>query len=183
VLEEARVLKLFRIYAFREYQERQLEFYNEFMITRIARKRNSKRLLHLQGYIRGPDYLGFSFKRFELSFEDYLKLSVVDVKRVVVFREIVKGVMELHSMGYVHRDLKPQNVVLNLQPLEVRLIDFGNSMPVEDMMRGTIKGTNGYYPTGATWVAGDLRWDVWSLGAMVLELRVGESFKNVNTSR
>ena len=27
-------------------------------------------------------------------------------------------------MGYVHRDLKPDNVVLNLEPLEVKVIDF-----------------------------------------------------------
>jgi serine/threonine protein kinase len=27
-------------------------------------------------------------------------------------------------MGYIHRDLKPDNIVLNLEPLAVRIIDF-----------------------------------------------------------
>ena len=27
-------------------------------------------------------------------------------------------------MGYIHRDLKPDNIVINLDPLEVSVIDF-----------------------------------------------------------
>ena len=37
---------------------------------------------------------------------------------------VIEGVKELHELGYIHRDLKPDNIVLNLDPLEVRLIDF-----------------------------------------------------------
>ncbi|MFM8487125.1 MAG: protein kinase domain-containing protein, partial [Bacteroidota bacterium] len=34
------------------------------------------------------------------------------------------GVKELHQQGVVHRDLKPDNVVLSLRPLRVRIIDL-----------------------------------------------------------
>jgi serine/threonine protein kinase len=42
--------------------------------------------------------------------------------------QVIKGVNELHQLGYVHRDLKPDNIVLNLEPLEVRVIDFDASV-------------------------------------------------------
>jgi len=74
-------------------------------------------------------------------------------------------------------------VVLNLQPLELRLIDFGNSMPVEDQMRFTEKGTPGYSPSSVNWVAGDWRWDAWSLGAMIVEMRATEAFQKTRNGR
>ncbi len=33
----------------------------------------------------------------------------------------------LHNYGYVHRDLKPKNIMINIDPNEVVLIDFGLS--------------------------------------------------------
>lgn len=41
---------------------------------------------------------------------------------------IIEGLKELHSLGYIHKDLKPENIVLNLDPLEVKLIDFDRSI-------------------------------------------------------
>ena len=41
---------------------------------------------------------------------DYRKLNDILLK-------IVAGLQELHGLGYVHRDLKPDNIVLNLKPL------------------------------------------------------------------
>ena len=41
-----------------------------------------------------------------------------------IFHMVIAGLKELHELDYVHRDLKPDNVVLNLRPLQVVLIDF-----------------------------------------------------------
>ena len=58
-------------------------------------------------------------------------------------------------MGYVHRDLKPDNIMLNFQPLKVVLIDFNRSLRVENSRYGNVMGTSGYYPEREDWRDGD----------------------------
>jgi len=50
-------------------------------------------------------------------------------------------------------------------------------------MRFTEKGTPGYSPSNVNWVAGDWRYDAWSLGAMVVEMRATEAFQKTRNGR
>ena len=43
--------------------------------------------------------------------------------------QLLKAIEFCHRHNVIHRDIKPENIVLNLKPLEVRLIDFENSFP------------------------------------------------------
>ena len=54
--------------------------------------------------------------------------------------------LQLHNIGYIHRDLKPDNIVLKLIPLEVRVIDFDVSYLASSTKKGTMVGTRGYVP-------------------------------------
>jgi len=59
--------------------------------------------------------------------ETTLETIEIQISLNEIFAKVISGVKEIHHLGFVHRDLKPDNVVLNLDPLEVRVIDFDRS--------------------------------------------------------
>ena len=87
----------------------------------------------------------------------------------MIFQQIIAGLEQLHYQGFVHRDLKPENIVLNLDPLEVRLIDFNTAYPTSQKTVAQTRGTPGYSPQTKYWLDGSTCWDLYALGALVLE--------------
>ena len=43
------------------------------------------------------------------------------------FIQVTAGIYFLHKNGFIHRDIKPRNVILNRATEKLRLIDFGLS--------------------------------------------------------
>src|SRR6266545_1358942 len=83
-----------------------------------------------------------------------------------------------HGHGLVHRDVKPQNVLLNGDG-RAKVTDFGiaRSQDVEQGMTqtGTVVGTSHYIaPEQARGEPVDEQSDVYSLGAVLHELLTGE---------
>jgi serine/threonine protein kinase len=71
--------------------------------------------------------------------------------------------------------------VLSLRPLKVRIIDFDRSVNMGIETKGNFVGTDGYYPYKPNLDDGSPRWDVWALGAMILEADLEkDQYINVN---
>jgi predicted Ser/Thr protein kinase len=90
---------------------------------------------------------------------------------------VARGLAFAHQHGIIHRDVKPQNVLL-ADDGEAKVTDFGiaRSLDVEGMTEsGTILGTSNYIaPEQATGQDVDVRTDVYSLGAVLFELLTGD---------
>ena len=43
----------------------------------------------------------------------------------IIFRQVVETCQSLHSRGVFHRDIKDENILINMKTLETKVIDFG----------------------------------------------------------
>lgn len=106
------------------------------------------------------------------------KLSVADA--VYIMKEVCKALAVAHDAGLVHRDIKPDNIML--QRNEVKVTDFGlakqmdgGASEAEITMPGTIIGSPYFMaPELAEAVDIDSRTDLYSLGATVYYLITGK---------
>ena len=92
---------------------------------------------------------------------------------VGVGRQVLEGLAAIHDQGIVHRDIKPQNVLLD-QRMVARLTDFGVAFLANDVTlteTGTTIGTAAYMaPEQATGQSVGPEADLYSVGVMLYEL-------------
>jgi predicted Ser/Thr protein kinase len=91
--------------------------------------------------------------------------------------QVARALSFAHERGLVHRDVKPQNVLLN-DDGQAKVTDFGiaRSLDVQGVTQtGTVLGTSDYIaPEQARGQRVDPKTDIYSLGAVLYELLVGE---------
>jgi serine/threonine protein kinase len=86
-----------------------------------------------------------------------------------VSQKIAQGIKDFHHAGFVHADIKPENVFIGLSPDKtqitcVKLIDFGLSKSTSEI-KGHTAGTYDYLaPEIAKDDDRDFRIDIWSFG-------------------
>eukprot|EP01117_Protostelium_nocturnum_P007591 TRINITY_DN271_c0_g1_i1.p1 TRINITY_DN271_c0_g1~~TRINITY_DN271_c0_g1_i1.p1 ORF type:complete len:630 (+),score=205.34 TRINITY_DN271_c0_g1_i1:185-2074(+) len=102
--------------------------------------------------------------------------TLVETEIASILRHMLLGLEYMHSLGKIHRDIKPDNVLLN-EKGECKLADFGvagKSSTLEK--RSTLTGTP-YYIAPEVLKEDesgyDARADVWSLGICALQLAQG----------
>ena len=91
--------------------------------------------------------------------------------------QVARALSFAHERGLVHRDVKPQNVLLN-DDGQAKVTDFGiaRSLDVQGVTQtGTVLGTSDYIaPEQARGQRVDPKTDIYSLGAVLYELLVGD---------
>lgn len=107
--------------------------------------------------------------------EDGPTLSLVDV--LLVFRMVASGLNAMHREGFIHCDMKPNNIIIS-KAGSIKIIDFGQSCKIGTVKR-RIQGTPDYIaPEQVRRKALGPRTDIFNLGATMYWALTG---KNVPT--
>ena len=107
-------------------------------------------------------------------FQDDKRLPEAEVSNIA--RQLVKALNYLHSQKVIHRDMKPQNVLIGANGT-VKLCDFGfaRAMSSDTTVLTSVKGTPLYMaPELVQEWPYDGSVDLWSLGVICYELFVGQ---------
>ena len=92
---------------------------------------------------------------------------------VTVAKQICDGLVESHRLGVVHRDLKPQNVMIDTEG-KIKIMDFGIARSLSSSgftATGVLIGTPEYMsPEQAEGKGVDERTDIYSLGIILYEM-------------
>lgn len=176
-LERLVALKVIRPELARNTQILQ-RFKQELILARQVTHRNIIRIFDL-GHAEGRRFITMEYIEGEdlsLILEKRGKLPAPEAAGIVM--QVARGLEAAHAEGVVHRDLKPQNIMIDAQG-KCSVMDFGiaRSVDASNMTRtGALLGTPTYMsPEQAQGQKVDARSDLYTLGIIFYELLTGKA--------
>ncbi|MDQ3280813.1 MAG: protein kinase [Acidobacteriota bacterium] len=149
---------------------------------RLARRITHRNVLRTYDYgeAEGVYFISMEFMRgYTLAelLDEAPQRQMASRPTVGITRQICRGLQAAHEQGIIHRDIKPQNVLIDAKG-EVKLMDFGIARMAETpeglTQAGLIVGTPHYMsPEQVKGETLDARSDVYSMGVLLYEMLAG----------
>jgi eukaryotic-like serine/threonine-protein kinase len=126
----------------------------------------------------GHPYIVFEYVKGETLKQRIKREGALDTQDAIAYAiEVARGLGVAHGRSMVHRDIKPQNILIDEEG-RAKLTDFGISRQLEQdgvTATGRVLGTTDYVaPEQAMGRPVDPRSDVYSLGVVLYEALVGQ---------
>jgi serine/threonine-protein kinase len=126
----------------------------------------------------GHPYIVFEYVEGETLKQRINRIGALDTQEALAYAiEIARGLTVAHARNMIHRDIKPQNVLIDSEG-RAKLTDFGISRQLEQdgmTATGRVLGTTDYVaPEQAMGHGVDQRSDIYSLGVVLYEMLIGQ---------
>jgi serine/threonine-protein kinase len=126
----------------------------------------------------GHPYIVFEYVEGETLKQRIARDGALDPQEAIAYAiEVARGLAVAHGRQMVHRDIKPQNILIDAEG-RAKLTDFGISRQLEEdgmTATGRVLGTTDYVsPEQAMGRQVDPRSDVYSLGVVLYEMLLGQ---------
>merc|ERR1711923_462677 len=104
------------------------------------------------------------------------KGALTEDKARNIMKQLLETILMCHNNGVLHRDIKDENILIDVKTEKIKLIDFGSATYLHDGLYNDFEGTRVYAPP--EWIkyrrytADGLT--VWSLGILLHDILCGD---------
>lgn len=180
VKESKELVAIKKVLQDKRFKNRELEIMKELNHPNIVHLKNhfllygeqsdTLYLNYVMDYV--PDTLSRIIRHHYATKKDMNMLYV----KIISF-QMIKAIAYIHSLGICHRDIKPQNILIDPSINEVKLCDFGSAKKLIPKQANIAYICSRYYRApelifGATEYTNQI--DIWSVGCIIAEILLGK---------